>query len=51
MPSFTIQLKEIILDDYSNVADIGLDWYPIFDETYRPGLNKKIIQHYWNREI
>lgn len=51
MPSFTIQLKEIIKDDYSNIADIGLDWYPIFDEAYRPGLNKKIIQHYWNREI
>ena len=51
MPSFTIQLKEIIKDDYSNIVDIGLDWYPIFDETYRPGLNKKIIQHYWNREI
>lgn len=54
MPSFTIQLKEIILDDYSNLADIGLDWYPIFDDpnsVYRAGLNKKIIQHYWNREI
>lgn len=51
MPSFTVQLKELIADDYSNIADIGLDWYPIFDETYRPGLNKKIIQHYWNREI
>lgn len=51
MPSFTVQLKELIKDDYSNVADIGLDWYPIFQDDYREGLNKKIIQHYWNREI
>lgn len=54
MPSFTIQLKELIKDDYSNLADIGLDWYPLFDDPnsrYRNGLNKKIIQHYWNREI
>jgi hypothetical protein len=31
--------------------DIGLNDYPIFDETYRETLNKKIIDRYWNREI
>lgn len=54
MPSFTIQLKNLVNDDYSNLSDIGLEWYPIFDDpnsTYRAGLNKKIIQHFWNREI
>jgi len=32
-------------------GEIGLDDYPIFDETYRAKLNKKIIDHYWNQEI
>lgn len=30
---------------------IGLDEYPIFDETYRDVLNRKIIEHYYFREI
>lgn len=30
---------------------IGLGTYPIFDETYRPILNGKILDEYWNREI
>lgn len=37
---------------------LGLDWYPVFDQTasnrasaYRVELNKKIIMHFWNREI
>lgn len=25
--------------------------YPVFEETYRPKLNSKIIEHYWFREI
>ena len=25
--------------------------YPIFDETYRPVLEKKILKHYYTREI
>lgn len=30
---------------------LGLDSYPIFDETYRRSLNDKIIDHYYVREI
>ena len=30
---------------------IGLGTYPIFDENYRPILNGKILDEYWNREI
>lgn len=51
MAVFTMPLKEAI--EY--VADldqtIGLDSYPLFNEAYRPGLNTKIVNHYWNREI
>lgn len=32
-------------------ALIGLDEYPIFEESYRPTLNKKIIEHYYFKEI
>lgn len=32
-------------------GNIGLAYYPIFDETYRAGLNGKIVDHYMNREI
>lgn len=37
-----------ILSDY---APIGLAHYPIFDETYRPILNGKLIEEYYHREI
>lgn len=37
--------------DKRNGFRIGLDIYPIFDDAYRLGLNQKIIDHYWNREI
>ena len=30
---------------------LGLDSYPIFDESYRHGLNSKIVNHYYMREI
>lgn len=30
---------------------LGLDAYPIFDESYRYGLNDKIIDHFYLREI
>ena len=30
---------------------LGLDDYPIFDETYRETINNKIIRHYYTREI
>lgn len=32
-------------------GNIGLTHYPLFNEEYRPILNGKIIDHYWNREI
>lgn len=44
---FTIQLGELV----DNGFDLGLASYPIFDEEYRVGLNDKIIDHYWFREI
>jgi hypothetical protein len=47
MSTFTIPLKKVI--DIG--GNIGLSEYPLFDEEYRDTLNKKIIAHYWNREI
>ena len=47
MATFTMTLKEVL----DTEPDIGLDVYPIFDEAYREGLNSKIINHFWNREI
>lgn len=47
MATFTLQLNEVLeLTD-----DIGLNDYPIFDEEYRKGLNKKIVDHFYTREI
>lgn len=45
--------------DYNNVADVlNNSWdsvfdfdFPIFDENYRPVLCKKILKHYYTREI
>ena len=31
--------------------DLGLDDYPIFDESYRPRLNQSIVDHFLLREI
>jgi len=47
MATYTSYLKDV-LELY---PDIGLNEYPLFDEGYRPALNKKIIDHFWNREI
>lgn len=49
MPSITVALHEAI--ELSLDGDIGLKAYPIFDEAYRPILNQKIIDHYFNQEI
>ena len=39
-------------DDYSKCYEmLGLDKYPIFDESYRSFLNDKIIRHFYFREI
>jgi len=47
MPTHTLMLKQVL--DFTD--DIGLENYPIFDESYREKLNAKIIRHYFLREI
>lgn len=49
MGSFTIPLCEVI--EMEGEEHIGLDEYPIYDESHRTVLNKKIIDHYYNHEI
>ena len=44
MANYTIYLQELINSNW----DLGLKNYPIFDETYREKLNKKIIDHFRN---
>ena len=48
MADFTIELRDVCAR-YSD-AELGLNAYPIFDEDYRPHLNKLIKDHYWFRE-
>lgn len=40
-----------LTDDPGTGAAIGLDSYPIWDEKERLGLNRLIIDHFWNRDI
>ena len=47
MAMHTSYLKDVL----ELFPDIGLNSYPLFDESYRGALNQKIIDHYWNREI
>lgn len=47
MAKYTTELRKIVESGY----DLQLDEYPIFDELYRDTLNKKIIDHYFYREI
>lgn len=53
MATFTIELKKALAlqKDPGTGVNIGLDSYPIFAENHRVLLNRKIIEHYWNREI
>ena len=58
MGTFTVTLQEAIdLESYKYTsgnpahAALGLMLYPIFDESYRAGLNEKIIAHYNEQEI
>jgi len=62
MSTFTIELRDVIeltggeTEQTTGIVkliggDIGLQWYPIFDEGYRDRLTGKIVDHYWNREI
>lgn len=48
MGIITTQLRTIV--ENNQIGDV-LDTYPIFDENYRGVLNKKIIDHYYMREI
>lgn len=47
MATYTILLRDVV--EYHD--NIGLDDYPIFQESYRTPLNKKIIDHYKFQEI
>lgn len=47
MARYTVTIEELINAHY----DLNLRTYPIFDEKYRKVLNKKIIDHYYKREI
>lgn len=47
MSKYTTELRYLIESGF----DIGLKDYPIFDENYREPLNRKIINHYYFREI
>lgn len=49
MANFTMTLQEILENNPGE--DLGLNRYPIFDEAYRDGLNQKIVNEYFNREI
>lgn len=49
MATYTMTLREIL--DQDPAYDFGLSNYPIFDESYRAGLNQKILDEYMNREI
>lgn len=47
MAKYTIELYSLMDLGY----ELNLDAYPIFDEDYRDGLNEKIVNHYYFREI
>lgn len=47
MAKYTIELGHLINSNF----DIGLKDYPIFNENHRAELNRKIIEHYYFREI
>lgn len=62
MSTFTMTLSEVIDQTGGTTAivngvskltggNIGIQYYPIFDETYRDHLTGRIIDHFWNREI
>lgn len=47
MAKYTLNVFELVNAGF----DFGLDEYPIFDEEYRPVLNKVIIDHFYMYEI
>lgn len=48
MADFTMYLKDVVT---ATDGQVGLDDYPIFDVAYREPLNRKILDHFHNREI
>lgn len=50
MSKYTTELR-YLLDPLTTGFVIGLDEYPIFDESYRAALNAKILKHFFFREI
>jgi hypothetical protein len=48
MANYTTQLRTIIESGYHLTS---LDQYPVYDENFRPVLNKMILDKYWFREI
>lgn len=50
MATFTMELWEVLEHD-PTIETVILAGYPIFDEAHRPVLNKKILDHFNNREI
>lgn len=45
-------LADIMEDEeYKVQVDKALDSYPIYDESFRPVLNQRIVDHFWLREI
>ena len=52
MAVFTMTVSDILGgDENADTAVLGLDDYPIFDESHRSVLNQKIVRRYWTREI
>lgn len=47
MSKYTTELRYLIQSGF----DLGLNDYPIFEESYRSKLNEKILNHYYMREI
>lgn len=47
MSKYTTELRYLVESGF----DLGLKSYPIFNENHRADLNKKIIEHYYFREI
>ena len=47
MAEFTVAIHDLVYEGF----DFQMDEYPIFDESYRDGLNTRIIQHYYYYEI
>ena len=47
MAHYTVTIKTLL----DNGFDLGLQDYPIFNESYRNILNKKILDHYYMDEI